>query len=115
MVAGKFKTHPKAKKVGKGKGRQPAPEVKQDDLEDKLVAYVKENGANTAFDFKVYKAVPKTAAVRGSALLKLKPLCLTSLAVNPTLMFTNNILKRALTNVAMQFEELRNTMPNMDI
>ena len=29
-------------------------------------------------------------------------------------MFTNNILKRALTNVAMQFEELRDTLPNVD-
>ena len=114
MVVGKFKTHPKAKKVGKGKGRQPAPEVKQDDLEDQLVAYVKKNGANSAFDFKVYKSVPKTAAVRGSALLRLKSLFLTLLAVNPTLMFTNNILKRALTNVAMQFEELRDTLPNLD-
>lgn len=114
MVAGKFKTHPKAKNVGKGKGRQPAPEVKQQDLEDKLHAYVKENGAKAAFDFKVYKAVPKTAAVRGSGLLRLKALFLTLLAVNPTLMFTNNILKRALTNVAMQFEELRDTMPNLD-
>ena len=44
MVSGKFKTHPKAKKVGKGKGRQPAPEVKQDDLEDQLVAYVNKMG-----------------------------------------------------------------------
>ena len=55
MVVGKFKTHPEAKNVGKGKGRQPAPEVKQEDLEDKLVAYVNKNGANTAFDFEISK------------------------------------------------------------
>ena len=53
MVGGKFKTHPKAKNVGKVKGRQPAPEVKQDHLEEKLVAYVKKVGSSAAFDFAV--------------------------------------------------------------
>ena len=64
----------------------------------------------------MYKAVPKTAAVRGYGLLCLKDLFLTLLAMNPTLMFTNNSLTRALTNAAMKFEELRaNILQNMDI
>lgn len=66
---------------------------------------MKKIGSSAGFDFKVYKAVPKTAAVRGCGLLCLKDLFLTLLAVNPTLMFTNNSLKRALTNVAMEFED----------
>ena len=58
--------------------------IQQDHLEEKLVAYLKKVGSSAAFDFKVYKAVPKTAAVRGYGLLRLKDLFLTLLAVSPS-------------------------------
>ncbi len=76
MVVGKFKTHPEAKNVGKGKGRQPAPEVKQEDLEDKLVAYVNKNGANTAFDFEISKKTKLISKYRNLNFFECAQFCL---------------------------------------